>query len=257
MTSPSKSVPLPPASLEMKAELGCPFGARRDFPVLDPRNVFFLCLSGVHLSVLLRNATSHILVSECPLQILGALGEEPVCPVILDRCRTDRKCCGVLMPVLEEKVCRSLGVWRELAPCSDVAAYTRPDEVRDGSSAGRLQKACLNLMAQEFRGPLLDRLARSLGTSVRQMNRRFRDSGLDSPAREFRRLRMQGALDRMKTTTLSHEAIAGEMGYHDRTSFVRAFVRTFGISPASLRRRSEDPNPGGDRSGHAIWPDRT
>ena len=184
-------------------------------------------------------------MSECPLQILRTLGGERASPVILDRCQPGRRCCEALTPALEERAGRLLDIRAELAPHGDGATYAAPHETNHNPLAGRLQKGCLDLIGQEVQAPVLGRLARNLGASIRQLNRMFRDAGLDSPAKEFRRLRLRRTLERVRTTTVSMEAIAEEMGYHDRASFVRAFVRVFGIAPASLRRRTRNQDPGG------------
>ncbi len=82
----------------------------------------------------------------------------------------------------------------------------------------------------------LDRLARSLGMSPRQINRIFRQAGLSSPIRELRRRRLLVALEEILGSNESIEKIAEQMGFYDRATFSRSVKRAFGFYPGHLRR---------------------
>jgi AraC-like DNA-binding protein len=55
--------------------------------------------------------------------------------------------------------------------------------------------------------------------------------------RTFRRQRLLEAFEQIQGSSRSIEAIAEDLQYHDRSSFARAFRRSFGVYPGTLRKR--------------------
>ncbi|MGW2741002.1 AraC-like ligand-binding domain-containing protein [Streptomyces sp. NPDC001450] len=86
-------------------------------------------------------------------------------------------------------------------------------------------------------------LARQHGVSVRYATQLFADSGT-SPAAYIRSARLRAAhraLTDPRYTPLTIASIAARSGFTDRTTFTRAFVREYGITPAQLRAGAMRP----------------
>lgn len=94
------------------------------------------------------------------------------------------------------------------------------------------------ILRADLSAPLrVDELARSLGVTRRTLTRRFvRATGL-APARFLRRLRIEAAAQRLRTTSESIPSIAMSVGYDDERAFRRSFANELGLSPARFRRR--------------------
>lgn len=93
------------------------------------------------------------------------------------------------------------------------------------------------LLAEPERGfPDLDTAAYMLGVSSRSLRRHLQARGatfhqLRDDARRAR------AITLLEQSTISHDAIARELGYSDAAGFARAFQRWTGGSPAAYRRK--------------------
>ena len=87
-------------------------------------------------------------------------------------------------------------------------------------------------------GVTVDRLAAHHFLSVRQVHALFAEAE-DSPAAYLRRVRLSRAtelLDERVRSGMTVRAIAGESGYSDSATFIRAFTRSYGCSPTQWRR---------------------
>jgi AraC-like DNA-binding protein len=60
-----------------------------------------------------------------------------------------------------------------------------------------------------------------------------------SPMAILRDLRMRDAAQQLKATNLSIDQIAHNMGYSSRSSFTRAFKKTYGSDPAGHQAGSK------------------
>lgn len=80
-------------------------------------------------------------------------------------------------------------------------------------------------------------LARSIGLSQRQLERRFRATFRTSPRQFVVRLRVLIASDRLRYTDSPITQIAHECGFYDHSSFIRHFRAVFECNPLSYRKR--------------------
>jgi len=65
---------------------------------------------------------------------------------------------------------------------------------------------------------------------------RFTDAIGKSPMQVLRELRLRQAMFQLKASGLAVEHIARNAGYASRSSFIKAFRRTYGIEPSKVRR---------------------
>ena len=95
------------------------------------------------------------------------------------------------------------------------------------------------LLAAEGDWPGLEDMARQLCCSSRTLSRRLGEAGTSyrQICDEVRRLL---ALDLLRRSSQSIDAIAIRLGYHDTANFSRACRRWFGVSPGKLRRTPAD-----------------
>jgi AraC-like DNA-binding protein len=91
------------------------------------------------------------------------------------------------------------------------------------------------ILALTLPGATLGTVSRSLGVSVRTMQRRFRELGLPPPDywRLLARARRAVAL---LASTVPLAEIAGDSGYSDQAHMTREFVRWFGQTPSRVRQ---------------------
>jgi transcriptional regulator GlxA family with amidase domain len=99
-------------------------------------------------------------------------------------------------------------------------------------------KRAIELMQVELGEPCsIERLARRVGTSVRQLERAFEAHAGLSPGGIWRNLRLDHARWRLLNTTRTVTRIADECGFADSSHLARSFKRLFGESPREFRRR--------------------
>lgn len=84
----------------------------------------------------------------------------------------------------------------------------------------------------------LEQVAPALGMSVRTLQRRLKDAGMDFED-ELDRMRRDLAEQLLLHSALSVAHVAHELGYRCAASFSRAHQRWFGMSPLMHRRHSE------------------
>ena len=86
----------------------------------------------------------------------------------------------------------------------------------------------------------LDRVARRLATSPRQLQRAFADAGQTSFRRYLRTVRMERAGELLREGSLRVWEVAEAVGYSQPAQFAKAFQLQHGCSPSAYRvtRRS-------------------
>jgi len=100
----------------------------------------------------------------------------------------------------------------------------------------RIRKV-LDHVRAHLRDPLsIDELAEVAGLSPRQFSRAFSAETGRSPARAVEQIRVEAARVLLEQGRLQMDVIAREVGLVDRERLRRAFVRTFGQPPRTVRR---------------------
>jgi transcriptional regulator GlxA family with amidase domain len=82
----------------------------------------------------------------------------------------------------------------------------------------------------------VEELAQRVGLSPRQFSRAFRAETGQSPAKAVEALRVEAARAMIEAGRLSNETVAREVGFGDPDRMRRAFLRTFGQTPQTIRR---------------------
>ncbi|WP_341648841.1 helix-turn-helix transcriptional regulator [Thauera humireducens] len=80
-------------------------------------------------------------------------------------------------------------------------------------------------------------LADALAISDRTLIRRFKAALGQTPLAYLQDLRLEAARALLETGDLSVEAIGGQVGYNDTSSFSRLFRQRIGMSPGAYRNR--------------------
>lgn len=120
-------------------------------------------------------------------------------------------------------------------PGSQSQFSTRPDV---GLFSDRVRDV-LTYMRQHLEGNLsLAKLSEVAGLGPRQFGRAFFADTGETPAKAVERLRAESARQRVENGSEPIEVIAREVGFSDPARMRRAFLRTFGHPPQSLRRRA-------------------
>ncbi len=81
------------------------------------------------------------------------------------------------------------------------------------------------------------KIAKMVGMSHRQFNRRFRRFFNTSLCQYLMRVRVNAACRLITETDHSVTEIAGEVGFYDQSHFSRTFTRLMGLSPLKYRKR--------------------
>lgn len=204
------------------------------------RLLVLVCLDPTHGVAIPEGSWPGLLLARCPLLVNRYLDLHPRQPVVLDRCRAALHCCRRPLAELEQRI--RLDVRSPPTLCeSDFATGLRDGDtglahhLNDG-----LQKACRQFAELRDHKVTLQDLARYFAVSPRQLNRWFRAAAGTSAMRAYRAQCLRQAYDRIWASSCSIEAIAEDLNYHDRSSFARAFRRTFGLYPGRLRRISRE-----------------
>ncbi len=100
----------------------------------------------------------------------------------------------------------------------------------------RLLRAIQAMHARPDADWTLEQLAAEAGLSRAAFAQRFRRAAGDTPAHYLTRLRIQKAMDLLRSTEDNLEIIAGRVGYGDPFVFSKAFKRLQGMSPRAYRR---------------------
>ena len=105
--------------------------------------------------------------------------------------------------------------------------------------ARRRVRAAAAVMRRHIEEPLtIDALARQMGLTRRGLEQAFRESGDLSPARLYRRIRLNEARRLVLDSSQTVAEIATRCGYGDPAAMTRAFRSEFGATPRMLRRGS-------------------
>ncbi|MDI7861168.1 GlxA family transcriptional regulator [Rhizobiaceae bacterium n13] len=107
----------------------------------------------------------------------------------------------------------------------------------------RIQKS-IDFAKANLRSVLsVEELADAAGLSARQFSRAFRAETGQSPAKAVETLRVEAARLMMEQGRHSMDVIAEEAGFADRDRMRRAFLRTFGQPPQTIRRNARQGVP--------------
>jgi AraC-like DNA-binding protein len=99
-----------------------------------------------------------------------------------------------------------------------------------------LQKAIAAIHAEPGKDWSVDQLAETAGISRAAFAQKFRRLSGDTPAHYLTRVRVQRAMDLLRSSGDSVERIAEAVGYNDSFVFSKAFKRIQGISPKEFRK---------------------
>jgi transcriptional regulator GlxA family with amidase domain len=104
----------------------------------------------------------------------------------------------------------------------------------------RIQRS-IDYAKANLRGVLsVEELADAAGLSARQFSRAFRTETGQSPAKAVESLRVEAARLMMEQGRHSMDVIAEETGFADRDRMRRAFLRTLGQPPQTIRRNARE-----------------
>jgi AraC-like DNA-binding protein len=84
----------------------------------------------------------------------------------------------------------------------------------------------------------IGQVARQVGLSVSQLNRRFRAAYQMSPSEYLQRVRVHEASRLLAESDLSIGEVALETGFYDQAHLTRTFRRWMGMTPSEFRRES-------------------
>ncbi|WFU49859.1 GlxA family transcriptional regulator [Sinorhizobium terangae] len=104
----------------------------------------------------------------------------------------------------------------------------------------RIQRS-IDYAKAHLRGVLsVEELADAAGLSARQFSRAFRAETGQSPAKAVENIRVEAARLMMEQGRHSMDVIAEETGFADRDRMRRAFLRTLGQPPQTIRRNARE-----------------
>jgi AraC-like DNA-binding protein len=110
-----------------------------------------------------------------------------------------------------------------------------PNLQDDGGQSSWSNRVLHRILPELRAAPTLTQVARGLGTSERTLTRRLADEGTNFRAILLKtRLAVAHAL--LTNTSLSVSTVAWRAGYRESSSFVRAFSKTYGITPGNLSK---------------------
>lgn len=87
----------------------------------------------------------------------------------------------------------------------------------------------------------IKQLARMSHLSLRQLERKFRDTFKTTPQRYIQRLRILAACDLLRETSLTITEIALRVGFYDHSAFSRQFAGQMGMPPRAYRKKAGRP----------------
>lgn len=97
-------------------------------------------------------------------------------------------------------------------------------------------QSVIHLMTRNLRQSVtLGEMARSVNLTPEHLCRVFKSHTGTSPARYFKRLKLQRAKELLETTCLRVKEIATAAGMTDQSHFVRDFELEFGLTPVRYR----------------------
>ncbi len=87
----------------------------------------------------------------------------------------------------------------------------------------------------------LAEFAESASISVSHLGHLFKTETGVSPGHYLMTLRVQRAGDLLKSSIVSVKRIMFEVGFNDKSNFVRSFRKAYGLSPSEYRAKNFDP----------------
>lgn len=81
-----------------------------------------------------------------------------------------------------------------------------------------------------------------MNLSTSQFSHLFKAETNVAPGEYLIRLRMEKASQLLATTFLSIKEIMAEVGYYNKSNFLRQFRRSFDVTPSEYRRRAFAPS---------------
>lgn len=109
------------------------------------------------------------------------------------------------------------------------------DDLQD-RPPNRLQTAT-ELIGERFSGPLeVSEIARAVGLSVSQLNRRFRATFQMSPSEYLQRVRVHEASRLLSESQRAISDVALETGFYDQAHLTRMFRKWMGMTPTDFRK---------------------
>ncbi|MGQ4880597.1 GlxA family transcriptional regulator [Billgrantia sp. LNSP4103-1] len=125
-------------------------------------------------------------------------------------------------------------------------AHPQPQPVVFGKIEDRLVRRSIAVLEQHLGEPIaMEALAERVGTSRRNLERRFRETLGVGPQKFARDLRLRYGLWLLHYTGKSVTEIGERCGFADTAHFSRHFRNAFGMPPSEMRKRAEEP--GSDR----------
>lgn len=113
----------------------------------------------------------------------------------------------------------------------------RIDQPRSVSASDDPIKQATDIMAGDFAQPLeISDLAKRVGLSTSQLNRRFRSTYQMPPSEYLQRVRVHEASRRLVDSDQSISDISLECGFYDQAHLTRTFRRWMGMTPRDFRR---------------------
>jgi transcriptional regulator GlxA family with amidase domain len=114
----------------------------------------------------------------------------------------------------------------------------RPGCARDVAIMDRRVKSVIDYMSTDLRRPLdLEKVAHSVNLSASRMQHLFKADTNMTAAQYLKFLRLQMAKKLIESTFLSTKEIMQKVGIRDESHFVKDFRKTYGLPPASYKRR--------------------
>ncbi len=101
------------------------------------------------------------------------------------------------------------------------------------------EEAAAIINAEYARELDLDRLARRIATSRRQLQRVFAEVGQTTFREHLASVRMRRAAELLRSRNLPVREVALRVGYRQPAQFAKAFRRHYGTSPSSFRARPD------------------
>jgi AraC-like DNA-binding protein len=108
-----------------------------------------------------------------------------------------------------------------------------------------LQRAIGAIHTEPTRDWNLEDLADVAGISRAAFAQKFKKITGETPAHYVTKVRIQRAMDLLRSTDTSLEGIAEKVGYGDSFVFSKAFKRVLGLSPRDFRNQANEVNQGG------------
>ncbi|KAA0011292.1 GlxA family transcriptional regulator [Billgrantia pellis] len=125
-------------------------------------------------------------------------------------------------------------------------AHPQPQPVVFGKIEDRLVRRSIAVLEQHLGEPIsMEALAERVGTSRRNLERRFREALGVGPQKFARDLRLRYGLWLLHYSGKSITEIGERCGFADTAHFSRHFRTAFGMPPSEMRKRAEEP--GSDR----------